>query len=230
MCDKEFELPNIIYRKYARMTDILYCNLLEIVAAYNIQIAYQNKNDQINSKEQYETKKTKYIKYIRSFMDNAINAKEISYSTKSVIELNELLETSRNFGGGYQNYDLNADDRLLNLDINIRSFALWAADKQIPLPVEFYKFNKIEPPIIEKRTDGKTASVDEENTKVIDGLLKMVIAIAIDCYGYNPEDKKSSVTTDILNALVSCGLSLGETTIRKRLKEAAVLLPGKEKE
>lgn len=64
-----------------------------------------------------------------------------------------------------------------------------------------------------------------DNTRTVDGLLKMVIAMAIDCYGYDPNDKKSTTTSDISNALAKCGLSLSENTIRKRLDQAQEYLP-----
>lgn len=185
MGDKEFKLPNIKYRKYARMTDILYSTLLQIVATYNIQIAYQNKIDQINSKELYEAKKTMYIDELRSFMDNAIDAKEISHSTRSVkayvTEMDELQETSINFGGEYQNYDLNADDRRLNLDINVRSFVLWTSVKQVPIPVEFYEYNQIDIPTFMRRntidmTDDKVLM----NKKVLVDLSEVLVRFAKD--------------------------------------------------
>jgi hypothetical protein len=65
---------------------------------------------------------------------------------------------------------------------------------------------------------------NREHPKVVDSLLKMVFAMATDCYGYDPADKKSTVTADIQNALEKCNLPLSDNTIRTRLKEAAEIV------
>ena len=105
--------------------------------------------------------------------------------------------------------------------IKIAEFADWA------------KKNDFEcPKIILDRAPGESGSSMVspaiDNTKVVDGLLKMVIAMAMDCYGYNPTDEKSTVTADIKNALETRGLSLSDNTIRNRLKQAATYLPREE--
>ncbi|MDA8429410.1 MAG: hypothetical protein M0T70_09170 [Geobacteraceae bacterium] len=64
-----------------------------------------------------------------------------------------------------------------------------------------------------------------EDPRIIDGLLKMVIAMAKDCYGYDPANGKNTATADIRKALEICGLHLSDNTIRSRLKEGAELLP-----
>jgi len=65
----------------------------------------------------------------------------------------------------------------------------------------------------------RTASAKER-----DSLTKMVIAMAIDCYGYRPGAPKSSAPQDIVAALVKLGLKLDVGTVRKWLKEGAELL------
>lgn len=53
-------------------------------------------------------------------------------------------------------------------------------------------------------------------------LLKMVLAMAMDCYGYDPEDKKSPVTQDIVDAVtLKLDMTIDSDTVRKFLQEAA---------
>jgi hypothetical protein len=63
------------------------------------------------------------------------------------------------------------------------------------------------------------------NVKIQESLLKMVIAMAIDCYRFDPTAKKNTATSDIIEALEKIGLPLAENTIRTHLKNAAELLP-----
>lgn len=63
------------------------------------------------------------------------------------------------------------------------------------------------------------------NVKMQESILKMVIAMAIDCYGYSTASKKNTATSDIMKALDKIGLSLSENSIRTYLKASAELLP-----
>lgn len=58
-----------------------------------------------------------------------------------------------------------------------------------------------------------------------ESLLKMVLAAAIDCYGYEPNSIRNTATTDFENAISRIGLKLDADTIRKYLKEAAARFP-----
>lgn len=77
------------------------------------------------------------------------------------------------------------------------------------------------------KKEKKPVTPISDNAKTIDGLLKMFIAMAMDCYGYDPADRKSTTVSDIMNALAKCDLSVSENTIRDRLKQAQLLLPRK---
>lgn len=52
-------------------------------------------------------------------------------------------------------------------------------------------------------------------------LLKMVIGMAIDSYGYDPLAKKNDATKQIADDLAKIGISIDTDTVRKYLKEAA---------
>lgn len=54
-------------------------------------------------------------------------------------------------------------------------------------------------------------------------LLKMIFAMAVDCYGYDPQDKRSPISTDISAAAAKADVSITDDTIRKWLKEGARL-------
>lgn len=54
-------------------------------------------------------------------------------------------------------------------------------------------------------------------------LVKLVFAMAVDAYGYDPDDNKSPVTKDLSDAVARADLSISDDTIRKWLKEGAKL-------
>lgn len=228
MSDQPFTFPLINFAAAAQRSDIRYCELLRLVAAHWVQDE-QHEDDKhlIESKDQYFERLNTKIKLLRDLMNNAIDAGDIISSkrtaTAEMKELEDLQETLYAFGVNQDDFSTDYDIRD-NLDINIRSFTFWAAEKRILLPAAFYTIYQIEPPKPLVHAVAKS-STDTENTKVKEGLLKILIAIVIDAYGYDPNVKKSTVTQDILNALSSCNLSLSENTIRNRLKEAAELLP-----
>lgn len=64
-------------------------------------------------------------------------------------------------------------------------------------------------------------------TRERDTLLKLVIGMATSGYAYNPEDGRSSVPADIASDVEKLGLSMTDDTVRKWLKEAKALLPGR---
>lgn len=65
----------------------------------------------------------------------------------------------------------------------------------------------------------------KENTKIYNTLLKIIIAMARDCYCYDSQSKKNRAVADIVEAADRMGLGVSETSVRKYLKEAESLLP-----
>lgn len=68
-------------------------------------------------------------------------------------------------------------------------------------------------------------SVSKLHPKEKVSLLKMVIVLAVEAYRYNPDDKKSTVTSEIAESAQRMDIPIDEDTVRKWLKEAAALLP-----
>jgi hypothetical protein len=52
---------------------------------------------------------------------------------------------------------------------------------------------------------------------------KLIFTMAVDCYGYDPTQKKSPIPTEIMEAAANVDLAITEDTIRKWLKEGASL-------
>lgn len=77
--------------------------------------------------------------------------------------------------------------------------------------------------IIEKVKQDKAAS-EKLNPKSKGSLLKMILAMAIKGYGFNPEDKKSPIPGEIAVDTEALGLPVGDDTTRRWLREAAQLL------
>src|SRR5262249_48359503 len=66
----------------------------------------------------------------------------------------------------------------------------------------------------------------EIGTRERETLLKMLLGMAMECYRYSPDADRNPATAEIVSDLAKHGLSVGEDTVRGRLKEAAAnLLP-----
>lgn len=87
------------------------------------------------------------------------------------------------------------------------------ASADVQTPTEELPFNKVD-------TEVKLSTLERTS------LLKLIIGMAVEQYGYNPKVHRNSATANIKTDLESVGLSLDEDTIRKWLKEAADLLDG----
>lgn len=61
------------------------------------------------------------------------------------------------------------------------------------------------------------------DTRERESLLKIILAISLDFYGFNPKALRSKTTTDIEDAILKTGLKLDADTIRKHLKAATEL-------
>lgn len=71
-------------------------------------------------------------------------------------------------------------------------------------------------------------SEDSENTKPLGpterrSVLKMILAMAIDGYGYDPDESKSPIPNQIVEAAAKNDHSITDDTVRKWLKEASKL-------
>lgn len=72
-----------------------------------------------------------------------------------------------------------------------------------------------------------TTSEKPLSTRERDTVLKLVIGIAMDAYGYQPEASRSPTAKEISDNLISLGLNISDDTIRKYLNEAKQFLPPK---
>jgi hypothetical protein len=72
--------------------------------------------------------------------------------------------------------------------------------------------------------NSKPANTVHRNT-----LLKLIIGMAVDHYGYDPTESKSSIPSELQTIMELHGIECTDDTIRKALKEAAAFLPQKNK-
>ena len=62
------------------------------------------------------------------------------------------------------------------------------------------------------------------DTKERDSVLKLLIAMAVGGYGYDPRQSRTPVTKDIQDDIQALGLSMDGDTVRKYLKKGAELI------
>lgn len=74
---------------------------------------------------------------------------------------------------------------------------------------------------------GESAKPDL-GTRERETLLKLLIGMAIAGYKYSPEEGRSHAPAEIASDLQRLGIAVSDDTVRKWLKEARALLPGKE--
>jgi hypothetical protein len=77
-------------------------------------------------------------------------------------------------------------------------------------------------------TEGSRALGDmvaKPDKREIKSIAQLFTAMAIDCYGYCPDDAKSPTTREIVDMAAAIGLTISEDTVRKYLKMGAELIP-----
>lgn len=84
-------------------------------------------------------------------------------------------------------------------------------------------FTKSELEKLENKLDEKPTK--EVSTRERDTLLKLIIGLATDGYGYDPNALRSPIPKELEGILDGVGISVSDDTIRKWLKEAAHHLP-----
>jgi hypothetical protein len=110
-----------------------------------------------------------------------------------------------------------------------------ARGDEIPEELSAEAKPKVEPNAVGTTSAEEESSTAECNTPQFDSLgarereslLKMVIAMAVRGYKYDPSANRSKITQEIADDLRTLGLSLDVDTVRKYLKSAAVLLRNK---
>ena len=110
-----------------------------------------------------------------------------------------------------------------------------ARGDEIPEELSAVPKPKVEPNAVGTTSAEEASSTAECNTPQFgllgarerESLLKMVIAMAVLGYKYDPSANRSKAPQEIADDLTSLGLSLDVDTVRKHLKAAALLLPEK---
>ncbi|WP_435671603.1 hypothetical protein [Marivita sp.] len=105
----------------------------------------------------------------------------------------------------------------------------WIEGNGLEVHQDFLKMLPSPPP--EKQTEPATKAILAHQDKTrMDGrervtMTKLIAAMAIDGYGFNPKAKRSEIPKEIEDIADQLGLSVSRETIRKYLKEGSELLP-----
>ncbi len=79
----------------------------------------------------------------------------------------------------------------------------------------------VESKVVTKKTIIEKPILPKERETV----LKLIIGMAVDGYGYNPNQIKSPIPEDITKILDGLGIALDSDTVRRWLREGATILP-----
>lgn len=215
---EEIRTPDYVH--YSRLKDIFAYEAQELLAYF--QLRDKDITDPGEFSKLLNKEKLNAHRVLHSAFDDAL--KFMAVSKESPYELSPTGEECYNF---------------YMIKVNVAEFCTWASKNKYKLPEELASLSSWPGGEIVDKGHGKegdsgtkndpkgkkTVAPATDNMKTVEGLLKMVFAMAKDGYGYDPADKKSPVTSEIMNALSKCGLSVSENTIRDRLKQAQMLLP-----
>lgn len=111
--------------------------------------------------------------------------------------------------------------------ISAETLCRWAIENKLELPPDLIvAVNKIRKtnfkvPSSKKNADSSKGLQNRERAS----MLKMIIAMAVDGYGYKIDSERSSIPAEIADALDQMGISLDPDTIRKYLTEGRDMLP-----
>lgn len=81
-------------------------------------------------------------------------------------------------------------------------------------------FTREELEAFEAQHGKKIPNNDNLHPKEWDSLLKLVIGMAIDAYGFDPKASRSAIHKDISDCLATRGISVNDDTVRKWLNKA----------
>lgn len=128
------------------------------------------------------------------------------------------------------------------------SFVRWAKQFDIDLPEQFaekvffyhqardfkslYEQEVVANSVLKEevnslKQENSRSALEEKplHTKEKETLLKIIAAIVVDAYGYDPLQEKNKSLADIRNALDQTGCSLDDDTIRNKLQQAGQFIP-----
>ena len=165
----------------------------------------KDKRNGLSLDEMIDDIEDEYIEYMKCCIE-AEKADDIMYDHENDLSdsVNLIDDTSSNFetDTGYT--------------IHTKSLVIFHDD--------LTSFMKNEWPTLKRFTLSIKRTANEENIKATNSLLKMVIAMATEQYGYDFNDKKSNVPRQIVEDVESIGLKIDDGTVLKWLKESALLI------
>ncbi|MTI08704.1 hypothetical protein [Curvivirga aplysinae] len=212
--------------------------------------SYSIYDDKYDQSLQAEIEKFKKM-FLLGIERKTLKAKLIRYTEKEEIDPNRTYINMRKLavwlddreidisGDWWQEYLLNEDDLIDEAlkAIKLKRFELengkhesdgLSFDKQmLILKLRIDELEKEKASLFQGRQKNiETKKIEKPlHTREKNTLLKMIIGMAVEQYGYNPKQARSRASSDIVSDLANCGISVDPDTIRKWLKEASDLLP-----
>ncbi len=117
--------------------------------------------------------------------------------------------------------------------VDLRAFFDWVEETQLPIDLAFHQSlrNRFRPATLATKTEAlpDTSESDTSTLKLEPrervSLAKLITAMAIESYGYEPATCRSSVPKKIEDIALRLGLEITADTIRKFLREGSQYLP-----
>ena len=211
------EIDELKYKHYSRLNTIFADEAQRLLASFELR----GKN--ISDPDEYNTSLKKEMILASGVLDSAFDSNDLRFTSEESPYIYDNDDTQ------YYNFKF--------MKLNLSDFCTWASKKKYKLPEELAKLStwsgcEVDETNQDKKNGPKTKTEPTgmqpiapatDNAKTVDGLLKMVIAMAIKGYSYKPGER-SEIVREIMSDIEQVGLSLSENTIRQRLKDASELL------
>ena len=94
-------------------------------------------------------------------------------------------------------------------------------DQTAKLVEQAEQLGKLQADLAAAKTETERLKTEIAQGKSLSALQKLVIGMALDSYGYKPDEAKSPVTKQIADDLAKRGISIDTDTVRRHLKRAA---------
>jgi hypothetical protein len=128
---------------------------------------------------------------------------------------------------------MGCDPKDQTAQVDLKTFFNWVEDARLPIDLAFHHGlrGRFKPDVLTTSGEARQQISDARvgttklDTRERTSLAKLITAMAIDAYGYNPSARRGPIPNEIEGIILRLGLEITADTIRKFLREGSQYLP-----